>query len=142
MSLTGANSVITLALPGIFNVPQQLQGFAADDVFTTEMVRRIEVLMGVDGFLSGGFVNVEVKQTFALQGDSPSNDFFDEWDAQQQALGDVFTADGTELLRSVGKAWSLTRGFLTGYTPVPEVKKLIQPRKHEITWNFVRPAPV
>lgn len=142
MSLTGANSIIALAIPGLFNTPQQLQGFAADDVFTTEMVRRIEVLMGVDGFLSGGFVNVEVKQSFSLQADSPSNDLFDQWDATQQQLGDPIIANGEETLLSINKSWSLTRGFLTGYTPVPEVKKIIQPRKFEITWNFVRPAPV
>ncbi len=142
MSLTGANSVILLGINGVFPVAQQLQGFAADDVFTSEMVKRVETLMGVDGILSGGFVNMEVKQTFSLQGDSPSQDLFDQWDAAQVAAQDVFTANGLITLFSVGSKWNMTKGFLTGYTPINDVKKLVQPRKFEITWQQLVRVPV
>jgi len=48
MDLTGANSIYTLAISSIFPSPQQLQGYAADDVFTSDPLESTETLMGVD----------------------------------------------------------------------------------------------
>ena len=141
MSLSGANSIVMLGITDLYDTPQQLQQFAADDIFTAEMVKLVETLMGVDGVLSGGFVNVERKQVFSLQGDSPSNDIFDNWAGAMAAQQDIYTANGVITLKTIGKKWTLTNGFLTGYTPIPDVKKLIQPRKHEITWNFMNVQP-
>lgn len=141
MSLSGANSIIMLGITGLYPTPQQLQGFAADNIFTAEMIKMVETLMGVDGILSGGFVNVEKKQTFELQGDSASNDIFDNWAAAQETLNDTYEANGVVTLTTLGKKWTMTTGFLTGYTYMPDVKKLIQPRKYEITWNKARVQP-
>ena len=141
-TLTAANSVIALGIAGLYPTPQQLQGFATDDVFATEAVKRAEVQMGVDGVLSGGYVYVEVKQTFTLQADSVSCDIFDNWDAAQQANAEVFIANGIAQLPSIGKKWTMTRGFLTSYMPIPDTKKLLQPRKFEITWNVLSPSPL
>lgn len=140
-SLTAANAVITLTIPGVFNSPQQLQQFAADDATDTDTITTAQVQMGVDGFLSGGFVYVEVKQGYTLQGDSPSNFIFDQWAAAQQAAQDTFVANGVLLLKSLGTKWTWTRGFLTQYKPAPDVKKILQPRKYEITWQRMAPQP-
>jgi hypothetical protein len=142
MSLTGANSAIFLGITDLYDSPQQLQGFAADDIFDTEMVKLVETLMGVDGKLSGGFVHIERKQTIALQADSPSNDIFDNWAQAMEAQGDTYEANGVVSIYALGQKFTLTTGFLTGYTYMPAVKKLIQPRKFEITWNKIGPAPV
>ncbi len=141
MSLTGANSVIMLAVTGVFDTPQQLQGYAADDVFDADMLQQAETLMGVDGKLSGGFVFKEVDQTFALQADSASNDFFDAWKNAQEAAHDVFTSQGIITLFTLGSKWTMRNGFLTGYTPIPAVKKLVQPRKYKITWESMTRVP-
>lgn len=141
MSLTGANSTIFLGITDLYDAPQQLQGFAADDIFDTEMVKLVETLMGVDGNLSGGFVNIERKQTIMLQADSPSNDIFDNWAEAQQAQQDTYEANGVVSIFALGQKFTLTKGFLTGYTYMPAVKKLIQPRRFEITWNRVSPSP-
>lgn len=139
-SITAANAIFTLSITGLFPTPQQLQGFAADAVFETEPLQSAEVLMGVDGNLSGGFVNVEVKQGITLQADSPSIAIFDTWWSQQQAAKDVFTASGIITLKSVGTKWAMTKGFLTTYQPIPNAAKLLQPRKFGITWQSVSPA--
>ena len=55
-SITSANAIFLLSISGLYSVPQQLQGFAADDIFDVSGVSPGEVMMGVDGKLSGGFV--------------------------------------------------------------------------------------
>lgn len=141
MSLTSANSIILISVAGLFPTPQQLQGFAADDVFDIDQVKRAETLMGVDGILSGGFVWEEVKQTFALQADSFACAIFDQWQEAEQALEDVYLANATIILPGLLTQWACNKGFLMTASPMPSAKKLIQPRKFSISWNTVSPAP-
>lgn len=141
MSLTAANAVITLANPILFPVPVQLQGFAADDVFDVDQVKVNEVVMGVDGFLSAGFVWNERTQNITLQGDSASNDFFDTLNAQQEATQDSYELQGIVVLLGIATKFAMTRGFLTMYSPTPPVKKIIQPRRYQITWQRIAPLP-
>jgi hypothetical protein len=126
----------------LFAAPTQLQGFAADDAFATEAVASVEVLMGVDGILSAGFVYVPIRQTVAIQADSISNDLFDAWWNAMQTTKDVFLAQGVITLTTIQKKYALTNGSLTTYHPIPDVKKLLQPRRYGITWQTSSPAPV
>ena len=140
MSITGATAVVMLTLPGLFPVPFQLQGFAADDVYDTDDLQSAETLMGVDGKLSGGFVFVPVVQRYKLQADSPSIFFFDTWYTTQVQLRDTINVSGLVAIPSLGKKYTMTKGFLTGYKPIPDGKKLIQPQNFAITWESVFPA--
>lgn len=140
-SITSANAVLMLAIPPLFPVPQQLQGFAADDIYDIPQIRSVEVMMGVDGLLSGGFVYVEIRQEISLQADSASNLVFDTWWTQMQAAQDVYVANGIIQLPSIATKFQMVRGFLTGYKPSPGAKKVLQPRRYEITWESVAPAP-
>src|SRR5437763_922035 len=112
-SITAANSIITLAVDGVFPAPVQISGFAADDIFDVESQKKVEVLMGVDGNLSGGFVHVPLVWMITLQADSESNLLFDAWDDAQTAAGDTFIASGDIVLPSIGFTMALKRGFLT-----------------------------
>lgn len=140
-SITAANAVVMLTVPTLFQTPQQLQGFAADDIYDTDAINSVETQMGVDGRLSGGFVFVPVTQNFALQSDSDSVRFFDTWWTQMQAAQEVYTANGTILLPGVQKKFTMTRGFLSGYKPIPDAKKVLQAIRFAITWNRVSPSP-
>src|SRR4051812_37923738 len=93
-SITASNALFFLTIPGVFFTPQQLQGFAADDVFEMEGIQTSEVLMGVDGVLSAGFVFVAVPQSINLQADSDSVLVFDAWYAAEQAAGEKIRASG------------------------------------------------
>lgn len=141
-TLTAANSVITLLITGILPVPQQLQGFATDDIFSTEAVESAEVLMGVDGKLSAGWVPTIKKQTYTLQADSPSNAIFDAWASAQEAAREIFAAQGSVSLPGLGTAYVMTTGYLTSYVPVPEAKKILQPRKFTVSWQAILPVPI
>lgn len=135
LSLTAANAVIMLTVTPIFNAPQQLRQFAADDVFSTPAIQRAEIAMGVDGNLSAGFVFVAIPQSYVLQANSPSNSIFDNWDAANQSAQDVYRADGVITLISVGKKWNMANGVLTEYSPAPDAKRILQPRRYTITWE-------
>lgn len=140
-SLTAANAVITLTIPGVFSTPQQLQQFSVDDVADVDTLQVAETLMGVDGFLSGGYIFNAVKYSYTLQADSPSCQIFDQWKLAQDAQEDTLPANGLLILKSLGTKWIWTRGFLTQWSPAPNVKKITQPRKFTIDWQSVVPQP-
>lgn len=141
LTLTAANTVLTLWQSTLFPNPQQIQQFAADDVTDTDEVRRIETVMGVDGVLSSGFIFVPVMQRVALQANSPSISFFETIDTQQQAAENAYPLNGTLLLPSLSKQYTLTNGYLTGVKPTPDVKRILQPQHYRITWQSVTPSP-
>lgn len=140
-SLTSSSAIIMLTIPGVFQQPQQLQGFAADDIFGTDELAPVEVVMGVDGILSGGYVPVPVKQGYSLQPNSPSRAIFDNWFNAMQVAQDVFPGAGLITLRSLSQKWAMVNGFLTGYKPIPDGGKILKPITFSITWQQVVPAP-
>lgn len=141
MNITSANATVLLSVLGLFPSPIQLEQFAADDIFGTEAIEAGEAVMGADGHLTAGFVNVPTKQDYALMADSPSNFFFDQIYFQEKAQQTKFVINGIVLLTSVGTQWTMTRGFLTRYQPLPDAKKVLQSRKHSITWQTALPNP-
>lgn len=142
MSITAANAVLTLTIPPLFVAPQQLQGFGVDDVYGLPQIKSVEVMMGVDGIMSMGFVKVPIPQTFTLKADSPSISLFDIWWQQMQAAGDTFSASGLIRLPGLGKKYIMNVGGLTGYKPAPDAKKLLQDQTYEITWQSIFSAPL
>jgi hypothetical protein len=64
MDITSANAVIMLSSPLIFPAPFQLQKFAVDDIYGTNPLSAGEAMMGVDGHLTAGFVNVPTEQNY------------------------------------------------------------------------------
>ena len=141
-TITAANAVIILTIPDLFGAGQQLQGFAADDVTDMEPAKVLEHLMGVDGVLSFGFVWMERMQEITLQANSASNSFFDQINAQQEAVQDVYSLNGTVILPAIGLSFIMTNGGMETYKPMPQVQKIIRPRKYRIVWNKVVAAPV
>ena len=69
MSITTANAVVMLGIIPLFPIPQQIQGFASDEVYDVPSIKSAEALMGVDGKKSSGFVYVLIPQTITLQAD-------------------------------------------------------------------------
>lgn len=141
MSITASNAVIMLNIPLVFPAPVQLQGFSADNVFGTDALAESEVQMGVDGLLSAGFVYVPVKQNYTLMANSESNDVFDAWRAANVAQGESIEADAIVLLKSIAKKFTMTKGYLTSWQPAPDAQRVLQPRRHEITWERISPSP-
>jgi len=141
-TITSANAILMLSINNLFSAPQQLQGFAAEDIFDVDDIETAETLMGVDGKLSAGFVFVPVKQGFMLQADSDSITLFEAWYAAEKAVKDKYFANGVAHFNSIGRSYVMTNGVLSGYKPMADGKKVLQPRKFSITWESVVGVPV
>lgn len=137
MSITSADSVFTIVVPGLYPAPVQLQGYAADKAFATDAVELAEVQMGVDGRLTAGYTPNPVKQTITLQADSPSVAIFEAITAASKAARTVFTLTGNITLPGTGEVYSMVRGFLTSAKQIPDAQKVLQPRDYVITWERV-----
>lgn len=140
-TLTAANSVILITVPSLFPIPQQLQGFSADDVFGIDALTTAEVQMGVDGKLSAGWVPQAIVQNFTLQADSDSIAIFEALYTAQQVAREVYPIVGLVRLPAVKRSYAMPKGFLTNYAPIADGKKILQPRKFAITWESISVAP-
>ena len=141
MPLTAANTVFTLAVAGLFSIPQQLEGYSADDVIGAEELDAGQVIMGVDGNTVAGMIQVPVKQLVYLQADSPSNLIFEAWRTAELAAKQKYQAIGVIQYPSVNRLYALTTGWLTKYPPISDAKKSLQPRRYEITWQQILVTP-
>lgn len=141
MDITSANATILLSVPLVFPTPQQLQQFSTDNIYGTDPIEAGQTEMGVDGHLTAGFVNVPTKQGYELMADSPSNYFFDQIYQLERANQTKYPISGVVLLTSVNTKWTMTRGFLSVYQPLPDAAKVLKARKHTITWERVVPSP-
>lgn len=140
-TLTAANAILMLGVDGLYNSPRRLQGFSADDVTDMDALTVGEGSMGVDGRLSAGFVFNSVNQNITLQADSESLDFFENWQQAEVQRREKYVAFGTILIRSTGKRYSMTRGFLMSASVMPAIRKTLQPRRFSLTWERVSAGP-
>lgn len=141
-TITAANAVITLTIPGVFVTPQTLAQFATDDIYESDEVEITEIAMGVDGVMSQGAVYNPVPQRYMFQANSPSLDIFDNWFLAMRTLGDAISAFGQVTLQATGKKYIMNNGALRGYKVLPDAKKTLQPRVVRITWQEVLPAQI
>lgn len=140
-TITSANSVLMLTIPGVFPAPVQIQGFAADDIFSMAEVDMAETIMGADGKLSAGWVPAIKTLDIMLQADSTSNDFFDAWILAESIAREKFPTTGTIRLLGIGRIYAMTSGFLRKGNVLPDAKKVMQPRKFTIEFESITGAP-
>lgn len=139
-TITSANSILTMVVPGLFPVPVSIQGYSTDDAFMLDALDLAETVMGVDGKMSAGYVPKEVKLTITLQADSDSKEFFAILTQAVKTAREIFYMSATLSLPSTGEAFTFTRGILTSVDQAPAAKKMLQPQKFVITWESVNRA--
>lgn len=138
-TLTSANSTFSLAITNLFPVPQTIEGYAADDAFSADAVDMAEVVMGVDGKQSAGFIFNSVRQTVTIMPTSPSLSIFEAWANTQKAQREVYTANAVISIKSIGRKYVLRNGVLINAKQMPDVKKLLAPMPFVISWELVTP---
>jgi hypothetical protein len=139
-SITSANSVFTISVPGLFPVPQQLRGYSAEKAWNSDNLDLAEVQMGVDGRLTAGYTPNPVKQTISLQADSPSKHIFNSIANATKAARNIYYISGTIDLPSTGESFICTRGVLQAVKPLPDAAKVLQPMEFMIVWESVNPT--
>jgi len=140
--ITSANAVFLLSVQDVFPTPQILQGFATDDAFATGEVDVAEVMKGVDGFMSYGFVPFITHMNIVFQADSPSiPNTMEVWLSAELAVRRKFAANATITLAALGKVYQMVNGVVTRMTPIPPGKKILQPQSYAIAWDQWIPQP-
>ncbi|MFM0141734.1 phage tail fiber protein [Paraburkholderia sp. RL18-085-BIA-A] len=139
--ITSANSTLLIGISGLFTVPQQLQGFSADDAYEMAAVDNKEISLGVDGVLSAGWIPAVKVLSVTLQADSASNTFFETWFASEEAARTPYFGFGVITQPSINRIYTLTNGVLKNYTPLAQAAKTLRPRKFEIHFQTVLGAP-
>jgi hypothetical protein len=134
-TITSANAIFKLSIPGLAGVPFQLQGYAVDDAFGAEDVSPVEARMGVDGRKSAGFTPYMTKVQVHLMPDSDSIDVFDNWNLALYAAQDDVPCSATIDSPALGKSWSFNNGSLTRFKPVSDAKKVQESQSYEITFE-------
>ena len=139
-TITSANSVIYLAVSGLFPIPVQLQGYSTDKAWDTGSIVTTETQIGVDGRKTAGLVFNAVKQTFSFQADSPSVQIFEAIYAAQRAARDVYYLSAIIDLPATGQSYVCNRGTLEDYNAVASAGKVLTAREFSINWGSVVPA--
>jgi hypothetical protein len=140
--ITSANCQLAITIPGVFNSPQVLVGFSADDIFDIDEVDAAEILMGVDGRLSGGFVFSPSVQRIRLQADSPSVNVFDQWYQYSKSVVGVVPASAVFKFPAIGLKFNISKGILQRYKSMPDARRILQPRTFTIAWENPIPSPI
>lgn len=136
-TITSANSVLTLSIPDVFDFPVLVQGYATDDAFDVENVDSAEAVMGVDGFMSAGYLPFITPMRIQLQADSSSLALFDQWLGAMRNAQEVFYANGSLVIPSIQKSYAMFKGALTKSKQVPSAKKVLGPVDFELKWERV-----
>jgi copper chaperone CopZ len=136
-TITSANSTFTLVIPGLFPVPVQLKGYAADKSFMLDANDIAEAVMGVDGIMSAGYTPQPTKMTVTLQADSDSKELFNTLIQATKARREVYFMSGVVTVTATGETFALTRGVLTNYKQLPDHAKTLQPQDFVITWQSI-----
>lgn len=139
-TITSANAVLTLTVPGIFPAPIQIQGFSAEKAWSTDQQETTESMIGVDGLKASGWVPAMIKQAFSLMANSPSRSVFNAIARAQKANRDAITFSGTFVLPSTGESFSCLNGTLKDYKPIPDGAKVLQPIEFNIEWQDIQPS--
>lgn len=141
-TITSANSVFTLTVPGIFPAPIQLQGYSAEKAWSTDAQKTTESQMGVDGVKASGWVPNMIKQTVSLLPNSASRSIFNAIARAMKANRDAIVFQGTIVLPSTGESFSCINGTLAEYKPLEDALKVLGPVDYVIEWQDIQPTLV
>jgi hypothetical protein len=141
-TITAANSVFMLQVNNLYNIPVQMQGYAADDAFASEDVEFMEKYMGVDGRLSVGFTPYIIPLDFNLQADSASNAIMDAIISTEKTLREKLVLHATIILPSTGYVYNFSTGYLDKGPVMPSAGKVLKPRKYSLAFQDLSVAPV
>ena len=124
-TITSANSILLMRVPGIIDNWVKIEGFAVDDAFTSGKGAMAETQVGVDGIQSGGFTPYETPFDIALAANSKSRAFFDTWINAQDKAQEVYPFEMSLEMPSIKKRHHAT-GFLTEADSMTTGKKVLQ----------------
>ena len=135
MTITSANAVFTLRVPGLYDSPGTIEGYGTDAAVQTADHSPVQTEVGVDGHLSGGYTPTPKVVTITLAADSPSRVTFEDWDQYQETARETLPCEALFDIPSIGRRMTGTRGFLTQARKHPNANKVLQAGAFQITFQ-------
>lgn len=139
-TITSANSIFILTVPGIYPQGIKLEGYAAERAWNTDAQETTESQIGVDGQKASGWVPAMVSQTVSLLANSKSRQVFNNIARAQRANRDALVFQGSITLPSTGESFACINGTLKNYKPVPGAAKVLEPVEFAIEWQDIQPT--
>jgi hypothetical protein len=140
-SMTVADAVFILSVPDL-GITENVQGWTTDDFLGNALAPSGEERMGIDGFMSMGYIHSPRSMTIHLEATSLSIDAFSAWAKAEEDQQAKYAANATLTLKATGKSYTYTRGMLKEPVFAPDLKKTIQPSKYTIVWQKISETPV
>ena len=134
-TITAANVVLTITVPGLYDTPQQFSGYSTDKVWSSDTLKLAETMMGVDGKLSAGYTPNPVSMTLSLQADSFGIDIFDNVIQNTQQQREVYRVSGSISVPATGKVYQGVNGVVESAKVMPDASKVLQPQEYIIIWE-------
>lgn len=134
-TITSANATCFVTVDGIFSSPQQLQGFGTDAALEMDDFAPVEVQMGIDGHLSGGWVPTPKVIKVTLAADSPSRQLMQDWLQYQEQARETYPCTMVFTVPSLALTYTGTRGFITGGKNMPSAKKTLEASTFTVTFE-------
>lgn len=140
-SISGSTGISSLGtLSGLIGVPQQIEGWSADNAFSIDAQQTAMVIQGVDGKTHFGWVPHLVPFNVSLMPDSDSQDYLENLVTAQDLMRETLMITGTLIIPAISKKYSLTNGALTSYTPIPSHQRVLAAQGMTITFSSITPA--
>lgn len=136
-TITSANSTLAISVANLYPTPQNITGYAADDMFTADAIEQAEIVMGADGHMSAGFVFSPTRMTITIMPDSPSLAIFENWASAQKTAREVYSANALINLPGIRRKYTLKNGILTTAKNFVDARKTLQPFPIVLTWESV-----
>lgn len=140
MTITAANSLFYLTVPGLYNSPVKIEGYSTDAMVSGDAISPVVAEMGVDGHMSVGWVPTPKALTVTLAADSPSRVIMDDWITYQDSRREVMVCSAEFTLPGIGRKYIGIRGVITSAPPMPAANKTLQATAYTITFESWQPS--
>lgn len=134
-TITSANCILTITIPGLFDSPVRIEQFATDTMLTVAQNNPAVAQKGVDGHTSFGWVPTNKEVTIALAADSVSLEVFNSWANTQETAREVYLCNAEFTMESIRRKVTGTRGALTTYQTNPNAQQTLQNTTFVITFD-------
>lgn len=137
-TITSANSVITLFAPQYSPLPLIVGGAATDEWVGIDPQAQAEVMKGVDGRMSAGWLPSITQTTIKLQADSDSLAWMRGLLTAQTANREIlWLTTGTIMIPGVNESYVLSKGVIENGGIIPGIGKVLSPLVYTIKWDRV-----
>lgn len=135
MTITAANCIFYLTVPGLYDSPMRIEQFGTDAMVSVAQNNPVVAEKGVDGHTSFGWVPTNKEVTITLAADSPSLRLFEDWANYQDSVREVMVCNAEFTMPSINKKVIGTRGAMTTGQAHPNAAQTLQAASFVITFD-------